>query len=130
MENTKDVTVTRISDDERTIFYEDEAGTEHRFVAPTHWEICSTCHGEGKHAHAVDGNGITGSEWAEWADEERETYLSGGYDRTCEECDGSGKYRVVNHDELPSWLQAAVDRYWRDEAAYRAEVAAERRMGC
>ena len=58
------------------------------------WVICPECHGEGKHAHAIDGNGITASEWAEWEPEERETYLAGGYDRTCEECDGSGKVKI------------------------------------
>lgn len=31
--------------------------------------ICSECRGHGKHSRAIDGNGITSSEWAEWDDD-------------------------------------------------------------
>jgi hypothetical protein len=65
-----------------------------------HWEICDDCHGEGRHSKAIDGNGITGSEWAEWDDEDRGTYLSGGYDQTCGSCNGEGKVKILDDQDL------------------------------
>jgi DnaJ-class molecular chaperone len=106
---------------------EDEDGFE--IQLPMRWEICSTCQGEGHHARHIDGNGITSSEWAEWDCDERETYLSGGYDRTCGECDGDGKVRVVDEHALDE----KTSKLWREhceaEADYEAMAASERRYG-
>lgn len=77
---------------------EDDDGNE--IALPLRWAICDECRGEGKHSHAVDGNGITSSEWDEWDVEERETYMRGGYDRTCEVCRGAGKVQVVDEAKL------------------------------
>jgi hypothetical protein len=63
---------------------------------PDSWVICPECHGEGKHAHAIDGDGITAEEWngPDWSPEEQETYLAGGYDQPCSPCKGTGKMRA------------------------------------
>ena len=105
---------------------EDEDGVEQEHQLPAKWEICGNCHGEGKHSHAVDGNGITSSEWAEWDDEERETYMSGGYDKTCEECSGSGKVRVLDEgactpEQLELYEKDARAK-WEADAADRSEA--------
>lgn len=106
---------------------EDEDGTE--IELPTKWEICTVCRGNGQHAHAIDGNGITASEWAEWDCEEREDYLRGNYDSVCDDCGGSGKVREVDEAALnPETLKLWID--WSESIAQmRAEEAAERRMG-
>lgn len=96
---------------------------------PQRWEICGLCDGEGKHSRAVDGNGITSSEWSEWSHEEQECYLSGGYDRTCEKCLGDGKVLVDNLDALSPEDRKIIEEYWEDEADYNRVCAMERMMG-
>lgn len=99
---------------------------------PTTWEICSTCRGEGKHVNPnIDGHGITAEEWErDWDDESREAYFSGVYDVRCDNCDGSGKVREPNEKMMTPALRKAWRQWQRDEAEYRAMVAAERRFGC
>lgn len=96
---------------------------------PTCWEICYECDGEGKHSHAIDGNGITSSEWAEWDDEDRETYFRGGYDTTCEVCRGSGKIEIVDEERLSPEVLEYWHEYQRDLAEAEACERMERRMG-
>lgn len=120
----------------KTITLYDEDDNEYEVKAPARWEICERCSGEGHHSNpAIDGNGITQSEWAEWDPEERESYMSGGYDVPCEECGGPGKVLVV--DQVAFKEQNAEDfRKWRkserDDEDYRAmadsEARWERRM--
>lgn len=96
---------------------------------PAHAEVCSRCNGKGKHDHPAFANGITGSEWSEWDQDEREGYMSGRYDVTCEECNGK---RVVLALSL-EWDDPALATYreWcEQEQASRLERDAERRMGC
>lgn len=97
---------------------------------PSRWEVCTVCDGEGKHSHAVDGNDITASEWAEWHPDERETYLRGGYDQQCEECKGKRVVAVVDEDRLTDEQRREWESWAEDERRYRASVEAERRMGC
>jgi RecJ-like exonuclease len=95
---------------------------------PSRWEICHRCDGEGKHVNPnIDGNGITSSEWAEWDDESRETYMSGGYDVTCEECGGSGKVRAADVDKMTPEVREAWESHERAVAECDAETRAERR---
>jgi RecJ-like exonuclease len=96
---------------------------------PTRWEICEECQGEGHHARHIDSNGITGSEWAEYDDEERATYMSGGYDRVCGCCDGSGKVRVVDEHALDPKTKKLWLEHCKAEEEYNAMAAAERRCG-
>lgn len=112
---------------------DDGEPVEHRI--PAAWEICDMCAGDGKHSRAVeaDGGGLTASELAEWDHEEVETYFAGGYDRTCEDCHGSGKVLVTDWAALEAAdpvLCSRYERHLRGVADDDREIAAERRMGC
>jgi hypothetical protein len=87
--------------------YKEETDEEGTFDAeievefPAKWEICQRCEGDGHHSNpSIDGNGITSSEWAEWDDEEKDTYMSGGYDIPCEAKCSGGKALVVDTENL------------------------------
>lgn len=110
--------------------YEDDNGETQIIRVPQKWEICCTCQGNGKHSHAVDGNGITQSEWEQdWDYEERETYLSGGYDQTCESCNGSGKVLEDDLNSLSEKDRKILIDFWNDEADYNRMCMMERLMG-
>lgn len=105
-----------------------DEGYEIQIKVPCHWEICGTCRGDGKHSAHLGA--ITSSEWDEWDYEEQETYMSGGYDRTCEDCGGSGKILTEDYDKLPKEDRERLEKQDRDEYLYRQECEAERRAGC
>ena len=98
------------------------------------WAICHVCEGEGKHVNpSIDCGGISQSDWDEWDYDDREAYMSGAYDVTCQNCNGSGKVRVYAEAQDGSLLQwcyqahaDAQEARWSDAA----ERAAELRMGC
>jgi hypothetical protein len=97
---------------------------------PSKWEICDVCRGEGEHSRAVDGDGLTQSDFDEAGPEFMEDYFAGRYDKRCEECKGSGRVAVVDEDRLTEEERKA----WEADAKWRREDAAiresERRMGC
>lgn len=98
---------------------------------PTRFEVCDRCEGRGKHMNpAIDGHGITEDEWngPDWDDESRETYLSGGYDITCEECKGLRVVPVVDEDRCDKALFAKYQEHVMDQARDDAEDRAIRRM--
>lgn len=109
-------------------------GDEVEVGVPGMWEICSNCRGNGTHVHrAIDGNGITGSEWAEWDQDERETYLSGGYDVACDEGCIAGKVVVPDEDRCSAREKEMLERHYAQErvnAQVDAEDAYYRRMEC
>jgi rRNA maturation protein Nop10 len=101
-------------------------------LLPYEWELCDECGGEGSHAHAVDGNGITQSEISEDPEFYQE-YLRGRYDSTCEVCGGDGKVEVpVEPDKsAPKEVREAYDNMMtnaRIDAELDAEAAWERRQ--
>lgn len=121
---TKKITLTNDEDEEWTV------------DAPASWQICSRCDGEGHHSNpAIDGNGITQSEWAEWDPEDRHAYMSGRYDVRCNECGGDGKILVIDEvaferqskEDFIAWKkdQRAEDEYTR---MCDSEARWERRM--
>lgn len=72
------------------------------------YQVCPRCEGEGTHTNpSIDGNGITSSEWAEWDEEDREMYMTGGYDVQCELCKGQ---RVVTVTDLAEHAEYRADR--------------------
>lgn len=79
-----------------TTVYDDESDED--VVLPMCWEICGDCRGDG--VRALGGLEITGEVWSDWDDDEREAYLTGGYDQLCISCDGAGKVRGVDVDVL------------------------------
>jgi len=103
-------------------------------LAPTKWVICDDCRGNGTHVNpAIDGDGITGDDWAEWELDDREAYLTGGMDVRCSTCDGAGKALALNAPsmrpaDLKEWQEQA-DEHNHDVEIARRERAAERRMG-
>lgn len=109
--------------------FEDDEGEEHEVSLPGRYEICGNCQGHGQHAHAIDGDGITSSEWDEWDEDDRETYMSGGYDQPCEECDGTGKVVVVDEVTADPELLKRYQDHARFEAECRAEDRYNQRMG-
>jgi len=115
---------------ENAIILYKEDGTE--VELPVKFELCSRCEGKGTHVNpAVDGNGITGEEWAnDWDEDSREMYMTGGYDVSCYACHGKRVVPVADRERMS-------DDDWReymaqlDEDARDAEVQAyELRMGC
>jgi DnaJ-class molecular chaperone len=107
-------------------------GEEETFTLPSKNIICDRCEGHGSYVNPnIDGNGITGDEWAQWSDEEQETYLSGGYDVTCEDCNGNGTLQVPDVEACNANQLDILKRYndkLADEAKYDAECASEIRM--
>jgi hypothetical protein len=106
------------------ITLEDDDGFEEVVEVPSKWEICNACRGEG--VRALHGMAITSSEWAEWDPEEQEGYFRGDYDTPCV-CEG-GKVRVPDLDALPPVLRQRVEAHLNEEARYRAEERAYRRL--
>lgn len=91
--------------------------------------VCPVCRGEGHHVNpSIDEGGLTAEDFAEDPDFE-EAYFSGRYDVPCVECGGANvvdeiAWNRVDVETRESWYA------WRDdEARYRAEAEAERRMG-
>ena len=100
---------------------------------PTKWEICPQCQGHGSHVDpAIDCNGITGSEWAEWDYEDQERYMSGGYDITCTQCKGEGKILLSVYDKSPfgRWAMEILNDYNDRQREFALEHANELRWGC
>lgn len=97
---------------------------------PGKWDICGCCGGNGAHCHNIDGNGLP-NDMAE-DPEFMEDYMNGVYDKTCEECGGTGKVVIPNlarfnsdhHLIYNQWLKEENERYESD-----AIQAAERAMG-
>ena len=103
---------------------------------PSRFEVCDRCAGRGTHVNPnIDGHGITADEWwgPDWDDESREMYLSGGYDVTCQECDGARVVLVPDLERLeredPELLKQYLT-YARSIADLRRDEAFERKYGC
>jgi hypothetical protein len=113
------------------LLVEDDKGLETEYRIPSKMVVCGRCGGNGEHCNpSIDGNGITQDEWAEWDDDDRETYMRGGYNVTCYDCGGRNVVPSVDWDSLSDELAALVDDYYQREAEYEAEREYERRMGC
>jgi hypothetical protein len=105
-------------------------GNQFQVLLPAKRIVCPTCDGEGRHVNrAIDGNGISAEEFAEDPDF-MESYMAGHYDVRCEECNGK---RVIEEIDTDALTPKMLERYYRaldEEQAHRAEMAAERRIGC
>lgn len=98
---------------------------------PAKNEVCSRCRGTGTHVNpAIDGNGLSSDDIDELGGADfMEDYLGGVYDVRCEECNGEKVVKVLDEDRATPDQIAEYYDYLQEEANYRAEVAAERRMG-
>jgi hypothetical protein len=95
---------------------------------PYTWEICSHCRGHGKSSAYLGA--FTQSEMDEMGPDFREDYMSGGYDKPCDVCDGTGKVPVIDEARCKPDDLARYRKDCEDEEEYQAMCAAERRMGC
>lgn len=100
---------------------------------PARYVVCDVCQGKGRHVNpSIDAGGISGEDFASWDPEERESYLSGGYDVTCFGCGGLRVSPIVDVDRLSPDQKAVFDLFMdhvRDLERYDAESRAERAMG-
>lgn len=115
---------------------EDDDGEEHEVTLPSRYEVCDRCHGTGTHTNpAIDGNGITASEWAEWDGEDRENYMSGAYDVMCEDCKGLRVVLCVDEERIEkhgSELEKqALEQYYEDgQTDHDDEYTRQAERGC
>jgi hypothetical protein len=120
------------------VTYENSAGEEVTVTLPTKKCVCHDCNGEGFTLRGgMRGHAYTAEEFYESFDEEdREEYFrpGGKYDEVCNTCKGKNVVDEIDEDacktpELKEALEAYDDQQ-EQEAAYRREEEAERRMGC
>jgi hypothetical protein len=108
---------------------------EEEIKLPTKKEVCWSCNGEGTTTSHVecDGGGFTSSEWAEACYDDpdfADHYMSGVYDRPCNECEGLRVIDVVDEDSLePHILKEYHTALEEDHQAWVTDEA-ERRAGC
>lgn len=95
---------------------------------PSCMEVCGRCRGRGVHDHPAFSNGISMEEFHDDPDF-FDDYRAGVYDVPCEECGGANVVAVVDEQSCDPALLEAYLRHLEEEAAYRREVEAERRMG-
>jgi hypothetical protein len=114
--------------------YEDDDGEEVSVLLPGKHEVCDECGGHGRHTNrAIDGNGITASEWADWDDDEREAYMTGKYDVTCTVCGGEKVVAVVDVQALEAQSPELLEKFndfVEAEAANNRERRYCERYGC
>lgn len=109
---------------ERFKIIEDENGLE--LHLPTHRVECFACEGTGK--RALHGFDVTDQvrEDPDFA----EDYFAGRYDTPCHGCRGTGLVNEVDEGKLSAEERKLWEEWQDQEAAYHAERAYERRMGC
>jgi hypothetical protein len=115
------------------IAWEDEDGEyiEDEVEVFVTYDVCPTCDGIGHYVNpSIDSHGISADEWyGEWDEEERDCYMSGGYDITCNECGGSRVVAVVDEDRNSKELVERVNNYIEELHCYARECAHEIEMG-
>jgi DnaJ-class molecular chaperone len=114
--------------------YEDDDGEEIEAVLPGKVEVCGSCCGSGSTTSHVepDGGGYTSSEWQEACHDDEdfaENYMSGAYDRDCEECRGLRVVLVVDEEHCDPALLEQFHGHLSFEAGCRREDTYCRRMG-
>lgn len=108
-----------------TMWVETDDGDEESLSGPCKYEVCPTCHGNGKHVNpSIDAHGLSREAFAEDPRFELD-YFSGTYDVTCYGCGGKRVVPVPRKTEH----KALVEERVREELEYRRECAMERMMG-
>ena len=118
---------------EFTHWGEDDEEIVESIAFPVRFEVCDLCNGKGSHTSpSIDCGGLGQDDWDRDPDFE-EDYHSGCYDVTCNQCHGKRVVPVLSMGRLNDDQKRALkimNDLAEDEAAYHAEVMAERRMGC
>jgi hypothetical protein len=77
------------------------------------WRICPRCEGEGKSSAWLGA--FTAEEFQDsFCDDEAADYMAGRYDRTCEECGGSGKVTQTDEDRYAD-RRADLYQQWLED---------------
>jgi len=104
------------------LYYDDR---EEQVTVPIEFEVCPVCCGKGGHVNpSIDCGGLTAEDFAEDPDF-LEEYMGGTYDQTCNLCRGERVVPVCKDDAVNKKLEEQATA----NAEFRAEQAAERRMG-
>lgn len=105
-----------------TIYDENDNEVEHDLPATN--EVCNRCDGHGTHTNpSIDGNGITASEWSEWDSDERDSYMNGDYDVTCERCHGNNVILVPDPSIMSEEQRQVLSQWEKQESERRASDA-------
>jgi hypothetical protein len=114
------------------IGWEEEDGSyiEDEVEVFVEYDVCPTCDGVGHYVNpSIDSHGISEDEWyGEWDEDEREHYMSGGYDIPCNECGGTRVVPIIdttrNSKELVERVNNYIDElyYSARERAYEIEM--------
>lgn len=104
-----------------TIYEDDDV--EATYELPARWEICSHCRGDGKTSAYL---GAFSREDFDADPDFAEDYVSGVYDRPCDDCGGTGRVLVIDEDAL-STRQRRVFLAYRQQERERAEIDAMER---
>ena len=123
-ENRMRATIVLVRTDEET----DEL-VEEEFELPIVFEVCSTCRGTGTHVNpSIDSNGLTREDFDEDPDF-LESYMQGNYDVSCYECGGKRVSPAIDETNADKEVLRRLRERQRDDAEFRRECEAERRMG-
>jgi hypothetical protein len=107
-----------------------EEGDEEQHEVPYKLGVCPTCEGKGSHVNpGIDAHGIGHTEWAEWDQDDRDTYQQGGYDVCCYECHGEKVVPEIDTARVDPEILRRIHEKEQDERDTAAEYAAERAMG-
>lgn len=91
---------------------------------PAKWTICGTCHGNG--AHSLHLGAITSEDRRlNWDEDSFNDYMSGAYDRKCDDCDGTGKVLQIDRRAMMTEAQKAALKKYDDDAEIDRQLAAE-----
>ena len=102
-------------------YFEDEPES-----IPIKLVVCDSCGGVGHYVNpSIDAHGIGADEWNDWDYEDRQAYLDGRYDVTCECCDGN----KVMPEPREQHRRDELDDYFQGMYEIDATYAAERAMG-
>lgn len=105
-------------------------GDDEEVTFPCKLEVCSLCHGTGRHVNpSIDAHGISGEEFYD-DPEFAEEYMAGTYDVACYRCHGDNVWPVIDEQRASQESLARLDEYLNDRYDYIQECEAERRMGC
>jgi hypothetical protein len=92
---------------------------------PITLEVCNSCDGRGRYVNPnIDRNGISSEEFYEDPEFE-EMYMGGGFDVTCDECQGM---RVSPRFAGDHKTGQQIEKMIAERHAHMAEIEAEQRM--